>query len=285
MVSANGKGVRIYHISSVVEDYRRLGAFGGYNMTGMIKVPPGESGVSVYLDIYGWKVSRGDPSWKTIHYDSNRTHIIYELHRSFVQGASQFSLDVSLNACNCATYGSPYWVVAAANVFSANGYAVNGPEQPAGTPVLGGPWPVALSFLQSKVDLEYSNVPTDLSILSANPKTPNYIAAMNDWSWPKAAYGTLTAIDLSASANRDNHLFWAGLTLGIAGSAVIVAFQAGFAIKKSSTASRPSRSRRSDHWRRRGRLGPGSARPARRRGPPAGDARRRPRPRGRRGRR
>jgi hypothetical protein len=241
MVSANGKGLRIYHITSEIADYRRLGQFGGYDMTGTIKVPPGKYGASVFLDIYGWKTVRDAyyRSWKIIHhYGSNRTRI-YELQRSFAPGVSQFSLSIGVNVCNCAAYGSPYWVVTAANVFSSNGYAASGPEQPPGAPVLGGPYPVALSFRQSKVDLEYSKVPSDLSIVTANPETPIYIAAMNDWSWPKAAYGSFTAIDLGASANRDNNLFWAGLALGIAGSAIIAAFQAGFAIKKSLTASGP----------------------------------------------
>ena len=240
MVSANGKGLRIYHITSEIADYQRLGQFGGYDMTGTIKVRPGSTAPQSFWIYTDGRPSRDDyRSWKIIHhYGSNRTRI-YELQRSFAPGVSQFSLSIGVNVCNCAAYGSPYWVVTAANVFSSNGYAASGPEQPPGAPVLGGPYPVALSFRQSKVDLEYSKVPSDLSIVTANPETPIYIAAMNDWSWPKAAYGSFTAIDLSASANRDNNLFWAGLALGIAGSGIIAAFQAGFAIKKSLTASRP----------------------------------------------
>lgn len=186
-------------------------------------VPRGKS-ATVYIDINGpGKVALREGGWRLTSSYSPFEGLYYKLERTFSQGISELKLDVNLDNCNCVTYASPYLEATTAYVLSDT---VSAAGSALGLLLGGPPWPVSLSFRQSEVDAQYSSLPSDLSIVAAYPQAPTNTAAPNDWSWLNADRGSVTAIDLGASGNRDMHLFYAGLIFGIAGSAVIASVQA-----------------------------------------------------------
>jgi hypothetical protein len=209
-------------------------------MTGTVRVPRGKS-ASVYIDIFGpEKVALAGSGWRfTVLRSPFGLPNAYELVRRFSQDTSPLSLKVAFDTCNCVNYTSPYLVATTANVQTIAGGSP--PSVPGLPPISGAPWTVTLGFRGSEVDLRDISIPADLNILAAYPQ-PTNTAAPGDWSWPGAAYGSVTAIDLGASASRDMNLFYAGLLLGIAGSAVVGLIQALFTVLdvKGRTSSKDS---------------------------------------------
>ena len=221
-IIAARKDVRIYDISSTLMEE---GDSAEYTLIGTVRVPPGKPS-SLYVSIDGaGQVSSPHSGWKSTNYGLTST---------FIQGISKLQLQVVLEDCDCVSYVSPYLEANTAIVYSSSNDGEADIPGILGTPSFpaGPPWSVTLSFRQSEVDLEDFTVPSDLSIVAAFPQSPINTTHSSYWSWPNAASGHFNAIDLDASASRDMHLFYAGLIFGIAGSAIVGAIQAFFAVQE-----------------------------------------------------
>lgn len=257
-ITASVNDVSIYSADSLLEG-------DAYFLTGEVKVPRGKP-VSVYVDIYT------SPIPLTEKPDSSTFQVLLTRAVTFNQGVSQLRVSLPLKSCHCVTYASPYLAAMTARVQSTTGLAdvpstsplipglpaIPGVPATSGTsptpevpttpgilviPGLSGapqvsaqprpPWPITISVLQSEVVIDDSSIPSGLSIVAAYPQVPINTQDPNHWVWTNAADGYIIATDLGASANRDMHLFYAGLIFGIAGSAIIASVQAFFTAREN----------------------------------------------------
>jgi hypothetical protein len=142
---------------------------------------------------------------------------------SFPAGISPFSISFTVKDCSCVAYSSPYLEVSSP--------IVTGESAPKAQ-VYYHIYPVSMTRVnsESEVDLSLFLTHADYQVESSNPAVNS--PSPDDWVWPEALSGNVTAIDLAARDQSEDHTFYSGVAFGLAAAAAIGCIQEGFAIRK-----------------------------------------------------
>ena len=215
--SANHPHVRIEDITSTLDDSLSapgVPAFIEYALTGKVIIES-KKPVLIYVGITGLGQVHTDVStgWTLENGLGGAS-----LEQWFHQGTRSLSIYVNGDECNCDAYSSPYLRAESASVVTESG----GPNPPRKM----SEWPVTLGFHGSELDLgEEAGLSPDYSISSSYPVSPigtrSVGSGPGDWFWPDTGSGMFVAVDLSASADLNTRLFYAGLLFGVAGAAIV----------------------------------------------------------------